>query len=384
MTTSLFAAPETPSDVLAPLDDESWAALGGLCQSGSFRRHFQTLLRYFDSLPAILTARREQLEQIPELETRSVNALATKLPALRPKDPRGGLDRLAARAISWWDADYPALLRQTPWPPPLIYAAGPLACDPRMTLAVVGTRRASAYGRLMAERFARELAGHGFMIVSGGAYGIDAAAHRGALQCSGRTVAVFASGLDCPYPADHKGLYGAITEAGGTLLTEFAPGTPPMKEYFPQRNRIVAGLARAVLVIEAPETSGALITAQLALEAGREVYALPGRISDPSAAGTNRLLRDGAGLLLSSEELIEALGLILAKAVVTPQEAVESLEGNERQVYEALSLDPEQVDLLAARLELPVATLSATLMVLELKGYVRSLPGQQFVRARAG
>lgn len=362
--------------------DDEWPVLGALVHSGSFRRNFQILTENFPSLSAILAATSDQLAMIPELPTRSVNRLAEILPTLRPRDPRPGLERLEARAISWWDADYPVALRETPWPPPLLFVQGNLPTDMRMSLAIVGTRKASPYGRHVAEQFGRELAAHGFWIVSGGAYGIDAAAHRGALQTSGRTLGVFASGLDCPYPAEHKSLYAAIREAGGGICTEFAPGTPPTKELFPQRNRIVAGLCRATVVVEAPEQSGALITAQLALEANREVLVVPGRINEAQAAGSNKLLRDGATLVTSVENLIDACGLILAKSVVTPEEAPLSLEGVERTVYQALSLDQEHVDRIASRLELPVHELSATLMVLELKGYIRSLPGQHFVRSR--
>ncbi|MCG3152149.1 MAG: hypothetical protein GEEBNDBF_01437 [bacterium] len=380
----LTSAPAAPSPPGFSFTEEDWPALGALMHSGAFRRHFQTLCRYFPSLRAILAATREELEAIPELTTRTVNSLCERLPELKSKDLRAGLDRLEARAISWWDADYPAALRDTPWPPPLLFSQGRLPSDLRMSIAIVGTRRATHYGRAMGEQFARELAGHGFMVISGGAYGIDAAAHRGALQVSGRTIAVFAGGLDVPYPAEHKALYAAILTAGGGILTEFPPGTVPGPPLFPQRNRIVAGLCRATLVVEAPVQSGALITANFALEANREVMVLPGRISDDAAKGSNQLLRDGATLVTSVEDLIEACGLILAKSVITIEEAPESLEGLEREVYIALSLDPEQVDLLAHRLNMAVHDLSAILMVLELKGYVRSLPGQHFVRARGG
>ncbi|HYE80179.1 MAG TPA: DNA-processing protein DprA [bacterium] len=382
-TLDLLPSTRAPADLYCP-DEADWPALGACLGSGSFRRHFRTLLAHFGSCRALLAATRGDLEAVPDLETRSINALAAKLPRLQPRDPRAGLDRLGARVVTWWDADYPAALRTTPWPPPVFFLQGELTCQLPMTLAIVGTRRPTPYGKQVAGQFARELAGHGFTIVSGGAYGIDAAAHRGALESGGRTVAVFGTGLDNPYPESHRDLYAAIVAAGGACMTEYPPGTPPLAEYFPQRNRLVAGLARATLVIEAGGRSGALITASLALEAGREVLVIPGRISDPTAAGSNQLLRDGATCITSVEDLIHACGLILAKSVTTPDSAADQLEGLERRVYQALSLDQEQVDDLALRLELAVHEVASVLLVLELKGFVRSLPGQHFVRASLG
>ncbi len=271
------------------------------------------------------------------------------------------------------DPDYPALLREIPSPPPLLYGRGSLAALALPTIAVVGSRQASAAGLETAQRFGRELAGGGFLVASGLALGIDAAAHRGALV-AGKTLAVMATGIDRLYPRQHAGLGEEILAAGGALVTEFPPGTPPRAANFPRRNRVISGLSLGVLVVEAAVRSGSLITARLALEQGREVFAVPGSIHHTQARGCHQLIREGATLAESAADLVPHLGGLLAfkgiEAAVAEDAADARLGADARQVLDALGHDPAAVDLLVARTGWNAARLTVALVELELAGLV--------------
>ena len=293
--------------------------------------------------------------------------------------------------VGWTSPDYPALLRRVAAPPLALFVAG----DPDLLwhpqVAVVGSRRPSAGGRGHARQFARALAGHGLAITSGLAEGIDTEAHLGALAV-GRTVAVIATGTDLAYPASNRALLERI-RAEGAVVSEHPPGTPPRQTHFPSRNRIIAGLALGTLVIEAALRSGALITARLAAEAGREVFALPGSIDNPMARGCHRLIRQGAALIEGPDEILDTLAPVaadLAEALRgrldhAPAGAAASdpadpptprTGGPEQQVWQALGHDPATADQLAQRTGLTVATLSAMLMAMELDGRVTAEHGR--------
>lgn len=282
------------------------------------------------------------------------------------------------------DAEYPALLREIPRPPKRLWALGvPLTAAP--AVAVVGARRASRAGLAAARDLAAGLAGAGVTVVSGFARGIDAAAHRGALEGGGRTVAVFGCGLDVCYPPEHRDLLKELA-ASGTALSEFDPGEPPLPYYFPIRNRIIAGLSRLVLVVEAAEKSGSLITARYAAEFGRDVAAVPGPIRTEGCAGTNALLKDGAILVRDVEDVLaelEAPALIRPasrtglRAPVPPPE----LDPDAAAVLAALDpSEPRDTDALVAATGLSAARLSSALVRLELEGLATALPGALFVR----
>jgi len=231
---------------------------------------------------------------------------------------RARLERLGIAVIGVTEAAYPARLRAIPDPPCALFVKGALLSDDARAIAIVGSRRASPYGRHVAAELAAGLAGRGFTVVSGMALGADAAAHEGCLRAGGRTLAVLGAGVDVIYPPEHTALYARIA-AAGAIISEFSPGTPPSRHSFPQRNRVISGLALGVVVVEAPENSGALITAEHAMEQGREVFAVPGSVNSAQSRGTHRLLRDGAKLVESVDDILEELQLQLpAPRAVTP------------------------------------------------------------------
>ncbi len=324
------------------------------------------------------------------LDARQVSALQTRDDAERSAAHRHALAWLDApghHLVGWHDADYPALLRRIGSPPLALFVAGDPARLWHPCVAVVGSRSASAGGRDNAAAFSRALVDAGFGVVSGLAAGIDTVAHDATLRAGGITVAVLGTGADVPYPRANAGLHARIA-ADGAVVSEHLPGTPARKEHFPSRNRIIAGLALGTLVVEAAERSGALITARLATEAGREAFAVPGSIHNPMARGCHRLIRDGAALVERADEVIDALAPLAAElgnalrarldapssAVATEMPAAaepltpDSADYN--RLWAALGHDPTGMDRLAARTGLTAATLSSMLLIMELEGRV--------------
>ena len=286
------------------------------------------------------------------------------------------------------DGDYPHALLHSADPPLLLYLQGDAGLLARPSLAIVGSRQPSAQGRDNAHRFARELAAQGWTIVSGLAAGIDAAAHEGALAAGGQTIAVVGTGIDLVYPTRHRALAQRITEQG-LLVSELPLGAPPLAAHFPQRNRIIAGLARGTLVVEAALRSGSLITARLAAECGREVMAVPGSILSPQSAGCHALIRQGAALVESPEQVVEELGpptpLSASRpalpSVASPPEAQPAADDP---VLRALGHDPLSLDTLIDRCGWSAAALAAHLLELELDGRVARLPGGLYQRRQSG
>ncbi|CAE6692478.1 DNA-processing protein DprA [Nitrospira defluvii] len=300
------------------------------------------------------------------------------------------LTQLQQRRISVWtylDSRYPAPLKRIADPPPLLYVQGTLEEADRRAVAIVGTRKVSTAGRAFAEELASDLAALGFTIVSGLARGVDAAAHRGALAGQGRTLAVMGCGLDRTYPADHRQLRESI-EKQGAVLSELPLGAAPNSYHFPRRNRIISGLSLGVIVTEATVQSGSLITARLAGEQGREVFAVPGFVKAENSRGPNSLLKDGARLVESAQDIVEEL-LPQLDAPFREQLSARGtakkrsgfvLAADEARVYAALSVLPQSVDDVIRRSELPAAQVAALLLSLELKNCVRQLPGNEYVR----
>ena len=282
---------------------------------------------------------------------------------------------------------YPALLRAVPSPPAL-WVRGALAADDALAVAIVGARRATPYGLATAERVAAELAARGVTIVSGFARGIDSAAHRGALEAGGRTLAVLGCGVDVVYPPENRALVRAI-EARGALLSQFAPGTPALAGHFPARNRTLAGLALGVLVVEAAERSGALITAGFAGDLGREVFAIPGRITSALSAGTHRLIQDGAKLVSCWQDIVSELSEPWRRAVRSSvhdaAQAAPEVASDEGTMLALLTPDePQHIEELIARSGLAAASAATALVALELQGWVRQLAGQRWVSLTVG
>ena len=286
------------------------------------------------------------------------------------------------------DPLYPRLLREIPRPPPMLFVRGDPACLSLPQIAIVGSRNPTAGGRENAERFARYLAECGFAIASGLALGIDAAAHQGALNANGKTIAVMGTGIDLIYPARHRNLAQAILNAGGALVSEFPLGVNSRAANFPQRNRIISGLSGGTLVVEAAVQSGSLITASYALQHDREVFAIPGSIHNPLSRGCHQLIRQGATLVETAQDIVDQLaGLISYKRqevnLAHPaaclsgkgEEAVPEpiLDASEQALLDALGFDPLPVDILAERTGADIGTLSAGLVALEIKGLVQQI-----------
>ena len=357
----------------------------------------RNLLAHFCSLEAVLSASMAELERVPQVGARVAEAIFRSRPG---DDVEREVERAAengVRILCQEDSEYPAPLRNIVDPPICLYVRGSLRPTDVVSVGIVGTRRCSHYGREQALRFAEMLGGAGFTIISGLARGIDGHAHYGALQAGGRTVAVLGNGLGTVYPPEHAQLAEDISGAGA-LVSEFAVDIGPDAKNFPRRNRIIAGLSLGVLVIEAGKTSGALITARLAADYNREVFALPGRVDQPATtAGVHSLIRDGGAKLVTClddilDELAE-VGEIMRIYGPTPPakrsvsagaqtELATELQPHERAVWEAVSAGTETVDGIGARSQLAPAEILPALTSLQIKGMIRQLPGGSFAVRR--
>jgi DNA processing protein len=305
--------------------------------------------------------------------------------AARVESALSFLETPGASLVAWDDADYPRTLLEIGDAPAVFYCRGRRDLLSRPALAIVGSRNATAQGRADAEAFASALAAEGLTIVSGLALGIDAAAHRGALAHPASSIAVVGTGPDRVYPAKNRALALELAERGA-IISEFPPGTPPLRENFPRRNRLISGLARGVLVVEATLSSGSLITARLAAEQGRDVFALPGSIHSPLAKGCHRLIRDGAKLVETAEDILVELGMPAptAKPARAVAGAGQRFDGDAQCVLDALGHAPVDVDTLVARSGLTAASVAAALTGLELAGAAASLPGGLWQSVTAG
>lgn len=352
-------------------DTEAWLRLALVpgIGDGALRR----LLEAFGTPEAALAASRTQLA--PHLSARQIDALKDGPDSAQLDPTRTWLQEPGHHLISLLDADYPDQLRETADPPALLYGRGRRELLQQNCLAIVGSRNATAQGEANAEAFAQVLSSAGITIVSGLALGIDAAAHRGGLKGTGATIAVVGTGLDRVYPARNKALAHEIAEKG-LLLSEFPLGTISAPGHFPKRNRIISGLSHAVLVVEAALNSGSLITARLALEQGREVMAIPGSIHSPLSKGCHALIKQGAKLVESAQDIAEELAW-----PAPPTAATEDLKPEKSDpLLHYLGFDPVSLDQLAERSGLTVEALSAKLLTLELEGRVAPLPGGRYQR----
>lgn len=358
------------------------------------------LLERFGTPAAALRATAAELVQIPHVGEKLATALAAALRAVNIGPELELMQAHGARAVPLGSPEYPAPLAAVPAPPPLLYARGAWTAADANAVGIVGARTCTAYGRKVAEQIARDLVRAGFTIVSGLARGIDGAAHRAALAAGGRTIAALAGGLSAIYPPEHADLADEVARHG-CLLTETPMAVAPQPGMFPARNRIISGLSRAVVVIEANAKSGALITATHAAEQGRETFAVPGNVDSPASAGCLELIRKGARLVRSADDIIEDLkGIATAnysvsrelvtpkanrtetaepRAADAPRPPVPVLDAAQQRVFDALA-DKRHADELARDLSLPVGELSRTLMQLELKKAVRRLPGNFYER----
>jgi len=286
----------------------------------------------------------------------------------------------AVHIVTLVDEEYPAVLREIDDPPIVLYVRGEQPIDSARSIAIVGTRRGTRYGKMVAARFASQLAMKGFIIVSGLAAGIDAAAHQGTLDVGGFTVAVMGCGIDYPYPKRNQPIYERIVETG-VVMSEYPMGSRPAKWTFPQRNRILAGLSRGVIVIQAPERSGALITARCALEQGRDVFAVPGNINSLTSAGSNRLIKQGAKLVDSVDDIFEEYpDLQLVREDASAEDIEPKLGETEATVYELIGLEPVHMDDIIARADLSPTEASHILLLLQLENLIEEAEGGRYIR----
>ncbi len=338
------------------------------------------LLERFGS---IQTAWRAPIIELSALgiDQRSIRSLEETRSEVNLDDELAKVNRAGIKLLTWESPGYPRYLREIPNAPPLLYIMGELISADQWALAVVGTRRLTAYGRQITRELVSGLVRHQVTIISGLAKGIDAEAHRVALESGGRTIAVLGSGMDRIYPSVNRKIAGQIVKDRGAILTDYSLGTAPEAKNFPPRNRIISGLAMGVLVIEAGERSGALITAAFGLEQDREIFAVPGNINSLASRGTNRLIQQGAKLVQSVEDILEELNLAMiperlkAEKILpdTPEEAL---------ILDHLSRQPQHIDELTNQVELPAALVSSTLTMMELKGMVQQVGAMNYVVAR--
>lgn len=366
-------------------DFKAWFTL--VFTPGLGRQAARALLQAFGSPEAVLGGSAAQWTAVAGRE--AAHALSAPDPAAMQRLAHAS-DWLAGhpdrQAVALGDLRYPEPLLHCGDPPLMFFMEGRGTLLQQPSVAVVGSRQATPQGLALARQFAAELSQAGLTVVSGLAAGIDGAAHEGALEGRGGTVAVIGTGSDIVYPRRHTALARRIA-ASGLILSEYAPGTPVLAHHFPHRNRLIAGLTRGTLVIEATLKSGSLITARLALEAGREVFAVPGSVRSPQSSGCHALIRQGALLVESAREIVESLGLSTAHAAVVAQPPAPgpSASTDERGVPEApllraLGHDPVGLDDLVGRTGWPASTLAARLLTLELQGQVARLPGGLFQR----
>jgi DNA processing protein len=357
------------------VERDFWIALSMAAGIGPVR--FARLLETFGSAESAWHASLFELARVG-LERRTLDSLQ-RLRAETPAALMNNLRRLGIRAVTRLDDDYPANLREIVDAPPVLFVRGSLATQDACAVALVGTRRATGYGIAVAEHLAAGLARAGVTVVSGLAKGIDTAAHHATVDAGGRTLAVLGNGLDQVYPAENRQLAQRIT-ASGAVVSEFPPGTPPDAVNFPRRNRIIAGLSKATVIVEAGLPSGALITADFALEQGRDVLAVPGSILNSASAGANELLRQGATPVTCVADILEVIGTT-ADADRIVARAVPNLGDQETSVLDALGGDPRHVDELARLLGRSAGEVSATLALLELNGMARQVGGMLYTRA---
>lgn len=356
---------------------EKWIALTHVSNLGP--RRIARVFRELGSIDCFFSGNSALLSQILNFKRETTEAM------LRGVDVRRGIAckeecrRLGIKVICPQSPEYPSLLLECHDPPPVLYCLGSL---PRQNLlGVVGSRKATRYGRWVAGQLIPQLCQAGFGIVSGLATGIDACAHKACLQAQGYTVAVLGAGVDQYYPYENKELQRDILAAGGCLLSEFPPGTKPRPDHFPRRNRIISGLCRGVLVIEAGMKSGAMITVGFALEQGRDVFSVPGNIDSPQSFGTNHLIRLGAKPVLTAEDILEEYNLDLP---IHTQRPDPPLDKEEQAILHLLDQQRVGLDDLCYQLGLPGGVVLARLAALELKGLIERLPGQKYIRASGG
>ena len=339
------------------------------------------LIERFGGPEAIFEASEEELKSVEPLTDKGRARVMSPVPAAIERDIKMA-EETGITLLPISSDEYPASLKAIYDPPILLYVKGNILESDKLSVAIVGSRRANVYGRSLAERIAKDLAARGLAVISGGARGIDTAAHKGTLAAGGRTIAFLGCGIDVNYPAENKKLFEAIAESGA-VVSEFPLGSNPEPWRFPPRNRLISGTSLGVLVCQSPEASGALITASYAAEQGKDVYALPGNVDDERNRGCHKLIKDGARLVEGAEDILEELGISEKDDAGERQLAlpIESLNDQERAIASLLSLEPMPIDQIIMKSGLSAPMVSGTLTILEMKSVIKRVPGNAYVRA---
>src|SRR5213593_230489 len=360
---------------------EASIALNMLPTVGPVR--LRKLLEVFNEPQQILGAKRHELRNVEGIGNEVADQISNWQSTVDLSAELQRVRDFVATVITQQSPSYPPSLRQIHAPPIVLYVWGELQERDYHAIGVIGARRTTHYGKESAKKLAYQLAYAGLTVISGLARGIDTAAHQGALAAKGRTIAAIGSGLARLYPPENAALAEKIRAGNGAIVSEFSMEIEPDRQTLPMRNRIISGWSHGVLVVEAGLNSGALITAAQALEQGRSVYAVPGHINAPSAMGSNRLIQQGAKLVMDASDILEDLQILLPETKPSPEAAARALpplSNEERRVYDAIDATETSIDDIAAKSELPSAAVSSTLLQLELKRLVKQLPGKFFVK----
>jgi DNA processing protein len=359
-----------------------WIGFNRIKGIGAMR--FRRLLDTFGDLQTAWNASADALRDAG-LDRRTIENLVVARSQVDLDAELRRLEQSGAQLLTWDDPDYPRNLLNIAQPPPVLYVKGTMLPADEWAVALVGTRHASAYGREVARELASGLAASGVTVVSGLARGVDVTAHRAALEAGGRTIAVLGSGVDIIYPPEHKATAESIAQAGA-VVSDYALGAPPDGANFPPRNRIISGLSKGVVIVEAGEVSGALITADFAAEQGRDVFAVPGNMHQRTSLGTNKLIQQGAKMVTGVADVLEELNLALVTEHRTARAALPA-DATEQRLLACLSAEPVHIDELGAQIGVPISQVSGALAMMELKGMVRQVGGMNYVvakEARAG
>jgi DNA processing protein len=342
----------------------------------------RALINYFGSPTDVVKASPRELIRVEGIEKKLASAIAH---ANRSKefidDQLSRLNKVNGQILTFWDDNYPEYLKKIYDPPPMIFVSGTIEKNDKYSIAVVGTRHPTPYGQLICERFAGELSSQGITIVSGLARGIDTIAHRTALEAGGRTIAIIGSSIDIIYPPENKKIAGQIA-ARGAIVSEFFMGTKPDPGNFPRRNRIISGVSLGTLIIETAENGGAMITASTTLDQNRELFCVPGNITEKYSAGTNKLIREGhAKLVQTIDDIISELETVLRPILKTSKPKPQpQLSIFEQKIYDMLTDEPTHIDAISAQTSLSMSDTLVNLLSLEFKGVVRQLVGKMFIR----
>ena len=371
----------------------SWISLN--MTPGVGPRAATKLLEKFGSADAVFHGRRSELESL-RLKPETIESIIKREFHAKAENELERVKALGGDVLILDDGSYPALLREIDDPPPVLYVKGDWqACFEQPCIGVIGSRMCSTYGVNASEMLSRDLASRGITVVSGLARGIDTAAHRGAMDGKGKTIGVIGTGIDSVYPKENNGLVREILASGGCIVSQFPLGTPPLKENFPYRNRIISGLSLGVLIVEASERSGSLITARLAMEQNREVMAVPGNITSGNSFGTNYLIKSGAKLVQQWQDVVAEMPSEISAAILPPKIEKQNAEDasrqpelipadmneNERKIWSILNADePVHIDSLLETSGLSFGDLNTALVALDIRDLIRVLPGKHYAR----